>query len=29
MVAAEFKAELGDVRLVWAKENGFEVGKRS
>jgi hypothetical protein len=26
--AAGLKAELGDVRLVWAKENGFEIGRR-
>jgi len=28
-VAAEFKAEFGDVRLVYAKEAGHEIGRRS
>jgi len=28
-VAAEFKAEFGDVRLVYAKEAGHEIGKPS
>lgn len=27
-VANEFRKEFGDVRLVWARENGHEIGKR-
>lgn len=28
-VAAGFREEFGDVRLVWAKEGGHEVGRAS
>jgi hypothetical protein len=28
-IAAEFKAEFGDVRLVYAREAGHEIGRAS
>ena len=27
-IAASFRDEFGDVRLVWAKEAGHEIGRR-
>jgi len=28
-IAAAFRAEFGDVRLVWAKEGGHEIGRKA
>ena len=28
-VASEYRAEFGDVRLVWAREAGHEIGVQS